>query len=178
MSRVIARRLILCFMLVGLLMGCSGSNDAATESDDPGDATIDPYDIEPSSVETFESVDGEICRIDGKPVIRLFSKTRCSHCQWIAETYDLVVQMYIDEDTIVAHHWEIDTGDDMLTDAIEQDVPGAEMAVLAEFNPDESVPTFVFGCKYYRIGTGYEWKNDLVSEAAEFMAVIEALISA
>jgi thiol-disulfide isomerase/thioredoxin len=171
-------KLILCLILAGLLIGCSGSDNAATISDDPGNTTIDPDDIEPSSIETFASVDGDICREEDKPVVRLFATTWCSHCQWIADTYDVVVQKYVDEGEIVAHHWEVDTGDDRLTSQVEQGVPDSEMAVFTEFNPDESIPTFVFGCRYYRVGTGYEREDDLTSEAAEFMAVIEALIGA
>jgi hypothetical protein len=34
----------------------------------------------------------------------------------------------------------------------------------------------VFGCKYYRIGTGYENQDDLESEAADFKSVMDALI--
>ena len=44
------------------------------------------------------------------------------------------------------------------------------------FNIQNSIPTFVFGCRYYRIGTGHEFEDDLEAEAAEFMAVIEELI--
>jgi len=177
MGIVKAMRMISCLILIGLLMSCSGSDDTTTNPYDSGDATIDPYDIEPSSIKTFRSVDGEICREDGKPVIRLYSTTWCSHCQWIADTYDVVVQMYIDEGEIVAHHWEVNSGDDTLTQQVEQTVPDSEKAVFTEFNPRESIPTFVFGCKYYRIGNAYERGDDLAAEAAEFMAVIEALIS-
>lgn len=161
---VIAMRMILCLLLVGILMGCSGSDDAVTDLHDPG-------------FETFASVDGEICREDGKPVIRLFSTTWCPHCQWIADTYDDVVEQYVDDGEIVAHHWQVDTGDDTLTGQVEQQVPDSEEAVFAEFNPAGSIPTFVFGCKYYRVGNGYEQEDDLALEAAEFMDVIEALIS-
>ena len=127
---------------------------------------------------TFESASGDICMEDGKPIIRLFSTTWCPHCQWISDTFDEVVQTYVDDGLIVAHHWELDTGDDTLTIQVEQAVPDDEMAVFLDFNPEESIPTFVFGCKYYRIGTAYEQENDLEAEAAEFMAVIEALLDA
>jgi len=170
-------RTIVCLMLVCLLLGCSGSGDGSTDFTNTDNAAIDPFDIEPSGIYTFESVIGDICREDDKPVIRLFSTTWCLHCQWIADTFDDVVQMYVDEGLIVAHHWEMDIGDDILTSQVEQAVPDDEMAVFEEFNPQEFIPTFVFGCKYYRIGTAYEQENDLESEAAEFMAVIEALLS-
>lgn len=169
-----------CLLLAGLLLGCSGSSEPEAPLIAPvSSAENEPIavqDIEPSSIETFSSADNEICRDDGKPIIRLFSTTWCSHCQWIADTYDAVAEMYIDDGEIVAYHWELDTGDDMLTDQVEQSVPDSEIAVFTEFNPRESIPTFVFGCKYYRVGNGHELADDLSAEAAEFMAVIEALI--
>jgi len=169
---------MILFLAAGcLLLSCSGSDDNDALSYGRNDGTLNPYDIEPSDIQTFVSIDGEICREDGKPVIRLFSTTWCSHCQWIADTFDAVAQMYMDEGEIVARHWEVDTGDDVLTEQVEQAVPDSEDAVFKAFNPRESIPTFVFGCKYYRIGTGYEQENDLKAEAAEFMAVIEALIN-
>ena len=170
-------RTIVYFILVCLLLGCSGSGDGSSGSTNTDNSATDPSDNDPPGIMTFESVSGDICMEDGKPVIRLFSTTWCPHCQWIADTFDEVVQTYVDEGLIVAHHWELDIGDDILTSQIEQAVPDDEMAVFEEFNPQESIPTFVFGCKYYRIGTAYEQVDDLESEAAEFRAVIEALLS-
>jgi thiol-disulfide isomerase/thioredoxin len=172
-------RILICFISVFFFISCSESDDSSTNSNSPGDTTIDPYEIEPSSIQTFSSVPGSdgICTEDGKPVIRLFSTTWCPHCQWIGSTFDAVVKMYVDEGLIVAHHWEVDTGDDTLTGEVEKGVPDSEMAIFDDINPRESIPTFVFGCKYYRIGNGYEQEDDLESEAAEFKAVIEALIN-
>ena len=172
-------RLLVCFILVFFLISCAGSNNGSTNSNSSGDTTIDPYEIEPSSIQTFALIPGSdgICEEDGKPVIRLYSTTWCSHCQWIASTYDAVVKMYVDEGWIVAHRWEIDTGDDTLTDQVEEGVPVFEMEIYDDTNPQGTIPTFVFGCKYYRIGNGYEQAGDLKKEAAEFKAVIEELIS-
>lgn len=174
MCRITSIKIIICFMLISLLIGCSDSNDTTTAPNDPGDVIIDPYEIEPSSIDTFiESDSDDICREDGKPIIRLFSTTWCSHCQWVADTFDDVVQMYVDEGLIVAHHWELDIDDDTLTSQIEESIPESEEDIFEEFNPQRSIPTFVFGCRYYRVGTGHETEDDLEAEAAEFMAVIE-----
>ena len=170
-------KIVLCLMLFIMLPGCSGSGGSGTDSDVSADTNINPYEITPSSIETFQSVDGDICTEDGKPVIRLFSTTWCLHCQWVSDAFDEIVKMYVDEGSIVAHHWQVDTGDDTLTSQVEESVPESEMDVYDKFNPQETVPTFVFGCKYYRIGTAYEAENDPEAEAAEFMAVIEELLS-
>jgi thiol-disulfide isomerase/thioredoxin len=179
MGKTIKMRILVCFILVFSFISCSGSDDSSTNSNSSDDTTIDPYEIEPSSIQTFSSVQGSdgVCTEDGKPVIRLYSTTWCPHCQWIGSTYDAVVKMYVDEGLIVAHHWEVNTGDDTLTDQVEEGVPDSEMAIFHDINPQGSIPTFVFGCKYYRIGNRYEQEGGLESEAAEFEAVIEALIN-
>ena len=55
-------------------------------------------------------------------------------------------------------------------------VPQSEVQIFENFNPKGTIPTFIFGEKYYRIGTGYEKQNDLLVEEKEFRAVIEALL--
>ena len=127
-------------------------------------------------IQTFIDSGNEVETIDGKPVIRLFSTTWCSHCKWIKASFDEVVKGYVAEGKIVAMHWEVDIMDDTLTPELEGSVPESELQVFADFNPRNSIPTFVFGGKYYRIGNGYESANDLEAEEAEFRAVIEALL--
>ena len=127
-------------------------------------------------IKTFKAIDGPIETMDGKPVIRLFSTTWCPHCQWIASTYDRVVSEYVSQGKIVAYHWELDTGDNTLTNETETSVPASEQAVYQKFNPQGSIPTFVFGGKYWRIGNGYEQQQNLTAEEQEFRAVIDQLI--
>jgi len=175
MSRMKAIGVMVCLILICLLTGCGGSGGGSADTDYQEEEPFDVSQIDPSSIETFEFRDGDICSEDDKPVIRMFSASWCSHCQWVADAFDSVVEMYVEEGLIVAHHWDLDTKDDLLTDEDEQVVPDTEKAVYDEFGG--GYPTFVFGCTYYRVGTAYEGTDDLEAEAAEFMAVIEALIA-
>ncbi|MAG22306.1 MAG: hypothetical protein CL943_03310 [Candidatus Diapherotrites archaeon] len=128
-------------------------------------------------IRTFKD-NGEAVKLeDGKPVIRLFSTTWCSHCKWVGSTYEKVVKEYVAAGKIVAYHWEVDILDDTLTPNFEGVVPASELAVFRQFNPGGTIPTFVFGEKYSRVGNGYETQNDLASEEAEFRGVIEAVIA-
>ena len=127
-----------------------------------------------SDISTFNIKEGEICMEDGKPIIRLFSTTRCPHCNWIKDTFDETVREY--EGQIVAYHWEMDSGDNTLTDAVENSLPDSEKNLYLNFNQKMTVPTFIFGCRYYRIGTGYEALNRLDLEKREFKKIIEELI--
>lgn len=128
------------------------------------------------AIKTFKCISGTVETIEGKPVIRLFSTTSCPHCIWIKETYDRVVNEYVSQGKIVAYHWELDTGDNTLTNETETEIPASEQAVFQKFNPQNSIPTFVFGGRYWRIGNGYEREQSLEKEEAEFRAVIEELI--
>ena len=141
-----------------------------------GDQSLPPGNVTNPGISTFSLMEGPVETIGGKPVIRLFSTTWCSHCQWIKPTFDRVAKEYADAGRIVAYHWELDTGDDTLTPEADGFVPQSEQDVFAKFNPRNSIPTFVFGGKYYRIGNGFESEQSLTLEEQEFRAVIEELI--
>ena len=154
-----------------------------TPSGIPSEAQTPPFEPEKPRgqlVGSFIDTDKPICKKDGKPIIRLFSTTWCPHCQWIKETFDKVAKEYVQNKKIVAYHWELDQGqeDDALTPIKEGSVPQAEMDIFQEFNPYGSIPTFVFGCRYYRIGNAYAREGDagLSKEEKEFRDLIEKLL--
>lgn len=132
-------------------------------SDDTGGEVIDAQDPEPQAPATigrpfgtFNETAEEICLEDGKPVVYLFSTTWCYHCKWIKSTIDETLLSFANEGKIAAYHFELDNGDNTLTAETESIVADEHQAVYRKFNPRGSIPTFVFGCKYYRVGNGYE----------------------
>ena len=127
-------------------------------------------------VTTFADSGDPVCKNEGLPVVYLFSTTWCPHCSWIQPTFDSAVKEFVDEGKIKAYHWEIDINDDTLTIEEETQVPPEHLAIYQKFNPRGSIPTFVFGCKYYRIGNGFEAQDDLAAEEAEFRALVESMI--
>ncbi len=131
-----------------------------------------------TSFGSFIDTGKPICKKDGKPIIRLFATTWCPHCEWIKETFDKVAKEYMKKKKIVAYHWYLDTNDDGLTEEVEKAIPPEEEAIYQEFNPTGSIPTFVFGCRYYRIGNAYEREKDagLLKEEKEFRELIEKLL--
>jgi thiol-disulfide isomerase/thioredoxin len=138
-----------------------------------------PEAISPTApgVETFfEKKNAQICKEDGKPVVYLFSTTWCPHCVWVKDIFDKTVAEYVKAGKIKAYHWELDTNDDTLTTAKETSVSAAAQAVYKEFNPAGSIPIFVIGCKYFRVGNGFESQDDLNAEAAELKAAIDAVL--
>ena len=119
--------------------------------------------------------DKEICTEDGKPIIYLFSTTWCPHCQWIGETFREFANKAESEGKAKVYQWEIDINDDALTTEVETEVPAEALAIYKEVNPRGSIPTFVFGCKYSRIGNGYEREDDLAAEMADFEKMLELI---
>lgn len=155
-----------------------GARNILVNQNQPADQTpVGPQDKAAtiSGVSSFQAKQGSVvCKEGGKPVVYMFSTTGCPHCQWAGPIFDAVVKKYADK--IVAYHWHVDTGDNTLTSAVETQVPANFLAIYNQFNPDGSIPTFVFGCKYYRIGTANEAANNTVAEGAEFEALIKDLI--
>lgn len=158
-------------MNVSATSSCAGSTEIAANVDRIENATRII-----AKEGTFNVGQGEIQYENGKPVIRLFSTTWCPHCTWITDTFDNVIKEYVQTGQIVAYHWDLDTGDNTLTDDVETEVPQSELAVFQTFNQRGSIPTFVLGNKYWRIGNGYEGQNDLIAEEAEFRRIIEKLV--
>ncbi|MEK7653096.1 MAG: thioredoxin family protein [Patescibacteria group bacterium] len=153
------------------------TNAADQTNQQPQTTSPETETVTAAGVKTFSAKKGAtICQEDGKPVIYLFSTTWCPHCQWISDTFDATVKKYVDEGKIVAYHWELDTNDNTLTSAKETQIPAEATAIYQEFNPQGSIPTFVFGCKYFRVGNGYEQQQDLAAEKAEFEAAINDLL--
>lgn len=152
----------------------TGSPSTVAQPEPAGPATVA---VKAPGIKTFsEKKDAVVLKENGKPVIYLFSTTWCPHCQWIAKTFDKMVSEYVNAGKIVAYHWQVDTGDNTLTLGTETKVPQNYLDIYNEFNPRGSIPTFVFGTKYFRTGNGYEQQQDLASEEAEFRAVIEDLL--
>ena len=167
--RLVYAATLICLILA--LSGCvqQGGGEATT-------STTVAKPVGDTDVKTFRKTNDDICTTDGKPVIRLYSTTGCPHCVWIKETYDSVAKEYADAGKIVAHHWELDTNDDTLSKEAEGSIPPEEFVLYQKYNPSGGVPTFVFGCRYVRVGNAYERANNLTAEEQEFRNVIEALV--
>jgi|GEM_PF-855033 len=138
-----------------------------------------PTQPEGTPVGSFIDTGKPICKDGNKPIVRLFSTTWCPHCSWIKDTFDKVVSEYVKAGKIIAYHWEFDTNDNTLTPEKETSIPVGEEAVYNEFNPGGSIPTFVFGCRYYRIGNAYERENEagLPQEEQEFKDLIDKMLT-
>ena len=153
---------------------CTGQvvneDDAGSDS---GGETLEQTLVDGS---TFYDSGDDICTDDdGKPYVILFSTTWCPHCTWIKDTFDGLV----DEDfasQVNIQHWELDIGDNTITSNVETSVPADLNAFYQTYNPRGSIPTFVFGCKYYRVGNGYESQNDLDAELDDFKTIINKLL--
>jgi len=85
---------------------------------------------------TFRNTAIEICTNDGGlPVIHLFSSSRGSHCEWGGSVYDFIVRYYTANGLIEAHHYDVLSGDDLLTEEIETEIPEDIFELYHRGNP-------------------------------------------
>ncbi len=124
--------------------------------------------------QSFATGDAQVCTKDGKPVIRFYSTSDCTSCDWVRAAFKAAVEPYVAQGIVVAYNWQLDTGDDLLTSGKESAVPKDEFDVFTKFSNKNSVPVFVFGCTYYRVGNYY---NNLKQEEEEFRTVIKKMLS-
>lgn len=113
---------------------------------------------------------------NGLPVILLFSRPSCSHCEWVGDVFDIIATYYMASGQIEAHHYDVETGDDLLTKEVETQIPSAFLQLKERGDPKDVVPYFNFSCKYERIGNGYGKTDDIAAEGEEIRKVIETLI--
>lgn len=163
------KKIILVSLLFLIVTGISACKKQS------GRVSITSYSVV-NSISSFIETENEICKKDDKPIVRLFATSWCPHCKWIKDTYFKVVKDYASQDKIEAYYWEVDKNDDLLTKSKEDKIPESELEIFKKFNPKQSIPTFVFGCKYYRIGNAYESQDNLAAEESEFRLVIDNLI--
>jgi len=143
------------------------ANAVITKEGEEPTEELPEEEVEKTETTTFTETEDPICKEEDKPIIRLFSTTKNSASNWISETFDS-----LDQDNIVIYHWQLDTGDNTITAIEEQGIPKQEVEIFQKYNPKSTVPTYVFGCKYVRIGNAY---STLEEEKAEFERVIEQL---
>jgi len=163
-------------LLSGCLMGRPTSGSGITVGANASNNSNDTQTLVSQYKGSFTDSREEICAVDGKPVIRLYSTEGCPHCRWIKDTYDKVVGEYVASGKIVAYHWDMNTRDDILTSGVES-MPNEEMQYFLKNNQDRYVPHFVFGCRYDRIGNKYESSGGLQAEEEELRGLIDKIIS-
>jgi thiol-disulfide isomerase/thioredoxin len=121
----------------------------------------------------------DLCtNIGGQPVIFLFTSHLCSHCQWFGKIYDVIVKNYVEDGRIEAHHYDILTKDDLLTEEVETEIPEEIFELYHRGSPKDLVPYINYSCKFERVGNGYEKTKDTEAEGQEMMDVIDTLIKA
>lgn len=153
------------------ILGVTTQSWSADTADLSGDKNHDLY------FPTFNNTGLDTCADDkGRPVILLFSMESCSHCKWAGDMFDFIVRYYQANGLVEAHHYDIVTGDDHLTDEIETEIPPAHLQIKEYGDPKGLVPYYNFSCRYERIGNGYEEEGDISAEGEEIRRVIETLL--
>jgi thiol-disulfide isomerase/thioredoxin len=88
------------------------------------------------TIGNFSVSSEDVCMEDGKPIVYFFGSESCPHCVWEKPILRNVMSNF---DGLIAYHENIDTEND--ADVFEKYSTGG-------------IPVLVFGCKYYRVGSG------------------------
>ena len=94
----------------------------------------------------------ELCTSDGKPVVYFFGTTTCPHCRWEKPIIRQVAGEF--SGSIDFRFYEMDI----------KRPPEEDMRVFGRYSGGP-VPTLVFGCRYYRIGSGEGFGEAAEAEA-------------
>lgn len=134
--------------------------------------------VSPGEITTFSAYEMGTCTDNGKPTVIEFAISTCPHCIWVEDAFKAAVKPYVAEGKISAYLWNLDTGDNSLTEVIEtkDDIPKKHMQIFYDFDTPQQVPFFVMGCRYYRLGTAYGQEDNKEKEVAEMKAVIEQML--
>lgn len=89
-----------------------------------------------ATVGNFMVKDEPICMENGKPIVYFFGSNTCPHCQWEHPILEKVMKSF---ENLISFHNNMDANTDM--------------EVFSKYS-DGGIPTMVFGCKYYKLGSG------------------------
>ncbi len=128
---------------------------------------------ENKDIVSFTLTGQSVCLEDGMPLVVMYTTSDSTHGAWVVEAFKDVVKEY--EGKVSSHIYVMDTGDDLMTDAVESAVPQSEIQRFYTFNKEGRVPTFLFGCEYIRVGTYWESTGDIEAEKKEFRAVMDEM---
>jgi len=118
----------------------------------------------------FTMTTEELCTKGDLPIIRVYTSSSCIKCQNSLN----VLADAVDDMEVILYAWELDTGDNLMTEELEESMPKEEFDILLRYNEKAAVPSYVFGCKYVRIGNLFE-DFDAESEYQEFRGILERL---
>jgi len=90
----------------------------------------------------------EVCKENEKPIIYFFGSENCSHCRWEDPIMEKVGKNF---EGYISFHNNMDSD--------------VDMDIFSKYSTG-GIPTLVFGCKYYRVGSG-----EGAGEEAEFEAL-------
>ncbi len=103
------------------------------------------------SEKNYEVTGDFLCMENNKPIVELFTAKNCKPCQWVGKAFDSVTASF----NVSAHHWDLTSGDDLLTKEKEQKIPEIHMRIFKKYDKNMAIPVVIVGCQYVQIGTKF-----------------------
>jgi len=121
------------------------------------------------NIGNFIDTGDAVCMKDEKPIVRLFSTTKCEKCNEISGAFDSLSKEFSQIDIA---HWQLDIGDNTITGDAEEGITKSDLELFKKYSPENKVPTLVFGCKYAKIGD----VGDINEEKESYRIVITEIL--
>lgn len=155
---------VLVAFAIGIFLGKGLGCPATAAVVNTSAGSKDVISVVGETVGGFTELSEKVCSTDGKPNIYFFGVSWCPHCNWAKPAVKSIESKF--KGYISPHFWY----------EMDKDTPTQEdQLVYQKYNPRGSIPTFVFGCKYVRIGTKNEPEDDIQKEEDELTAIVCSL---
>jgi thiol-disulfide isomerase/thioredoxin len=99
-----------------------------------------------TTIGNFSVSQDEVCKENEKPIVYFFGSNGCPHCLWEHPVFEKVANNF---EGYISFHNNMDSNKDR--------------EVLAKYS-DGGIPTLIFGCKYYRVGSGEQAGDEAESK--------------
>ena len=97
----------------------------------------------------------------------MFSTSWCPHCQWAKPVFESLETEYAGR--VEFRYFDME----------EDEVGFGDYVLYDQLNPDQSIPFYTIGCRYYRLGNVYEREiNGVELELNLFKSLIDSLLEA
>jgi hypothetical protein len=129
-------------------------------------------------ITSFSQTGDIVCIIDGRVPVYMFTSSACKECRTVAARLIALLQSYEKNGVspFASYIWELDTGDNLYTKAVENGIPKEHVAVFKGVTSEGKIPAYSFGCMYTRVGHLPGAGGNLNAEEREFDAVLATLV--
>lgn len=124
-------------------------------------------------------LDNELCYDkQDRLIVKIYGYESCIVCDQIYKSMKSNLKPYLDENKVVLEIYDVRSGDDLMTDEVEEDLSSSEWNFLREHYASAYYPNIIIGCKYSLVGhQSYFYTNPEESESKRQKTFIDLALN-